>query len=93
MRVGPNVCVQTTLLPSLPRRAPYGHTSLTPATIPRLALQLQWAGGRGGHCAIIGTEGSDEPPVDRRQVAKKKTEKRMKALLIKCKPEIGGGSN
>ena len=39
-----------------------------PRGLPRLLLQQQWAGGRGGDCAIIGAVGSDEAPVDRRQV-------------------------
>ncbi len=41
---------------------------IPPATTPRLVLQFQWARGRGGDCAIIGPDGSDEPPVDRHRV-------------------------
>ncbi len=36
-----------------------------PAATPRLLLQLQQSAGRGGDCAIIGADGSDEPPVTR----------------------------
>ncbi len=38
---------------------------IPPAAAPRLLLQGQQAGGRGDGCAIIGADGSDEPPVDR----------------------------
>ena len=48
-----------------PTRPPESHGYRPP---PPPVLQLQWAGGRGGHCAILGPDGSHEPPVDRRQV-------------------------
>jgi hypothetical protein len=37
---------------------------IPPATTPRLVLQSQSAGGRGGNCAIIGPDGSGEAPDD-----------------------------
>ncbi len=35
---------------------------IPPAATPRLLLQLQWPGARGGDCAIIGADGSGAAP-------------------------------
>ena len=69
----------------------------TPRHHPRLVLQLQRTGGRGGDCAIIGPDGSDEPPVDRLQVRKLKEENREQARAMERKTGlrcsiVGAGS-
>jgi hypothetical protein len=59
-----------------------------PPPTPRLLLQWQSAGGRGGNCAIIGADGSHEPPVDRRSVrgldSGRRAGRACKAELLHC---------
>ena len=50
--------------PSLPLPAVNQVRWIPLAATPRLLLQSQRAGTRGGDWAIIGADGSDEPPGD-----------------------------